>query len=146
MYAGNLKCVSRDPGALLRAARFTTGCVRLVGQEPAPSKYVLVSTSGAVRNDMRGWVVTDGVIGGLSSWMFGILVVTWILFSGLVGYFGFSGSSGHCPVCLFCFEDDSHRRDARHSHPCEDRRDAETVHQVCIVLSYLSFQIENQTS
>ena len=27
-------------------------------------------------------------------------------------------------VC-FCFGDDSHRRDARHSHPCEDRRDAE---------------------
>ena len=29
-------------------------------------------------------------------------------------------------VC-FCFGDDSHRRDARHSHPCEDRRDAETA-------------------
>ena len=27
----------------------------------------------------------------------------------------------------FCFGDDSHRRDARHSHPCEDRRDAETT-------------------
>ena len=25
LYADNLKCVSRDPGALLRAARFTTG-------------------------------------------------------------------------------------------------------------------------
>ena len=25
---------------------------------------------------------------------------------------------------LFCFGDDLHRRDARHSHPCEDRRDA----------------------
>ena len=30
-------------------------------------------------------------------------------------------------VCLFCFGDDSHWRDARHSHPCEDRRDAETA-------------------
>ena len=29
---------------------------------------------------------------------------------------------------VFCFGDDSHRRDARHSHPCEDRRDAETAH------------------
>ena len=29
---------------------------------------------------------------------------------------------------LFCFGDDSHQRDARHSHPCEDRRDAETAH------------------
>ena len=32
---------------------------------------------------------------------------------------------------VFCFGDDPHRRDARHSHPCEDRRDAETAHQVC---------------
>ena len=29
---------------------------------------------------------------------------------------------------FFCFGDDPHRRDARHSHPCEDRRDAETAH------------------
>ena len=28
LYADNLKCVSRDPGLLLRAARFTTGYVR----------------------------------------------------------------------------------------------------------------------
>ena len=33
------------------AVRFTTGYVRLVGQEPAPSR--------AVRGDMRGWIVTD---------------------------------------------------------------------------------------
>ena len=45
MYADDLKCVSRDPAVLLRAARFTTGYVRLVGQEPAPSKCVLLSTS-----------------------------------------------------------------------------------------------------
>ena len=38
---------------------FTTGYVRLVGQEPAPSKCVLMSTSRAVRGDMRGWIVTD---------------------------------------------------------------------------------------
>ena len=42
LYADNLKCVSRDPGLLLHAARFTTGYVLLVGQEPAPSKCVLV--------------------------------------------------------------------------------------------------------
>ena len=59
MYADNLKCVSRDPGVLLRAARFTTGYVRLVGQEPAPSKCVLMSTSRTVHSDMRGWIVTD---------------------------------------------------------------------------------------
>ena len=34
LYADNLKCVSGDPGLLLRAARFTTGNVRLGGQEP----------------------------------------------------------------------------------------------------------------
>ena len=34
--------LSRDPVLLLSAARFTTGYVRLVGQEPAPSKCVLV--------------------------------------------------------------------------------------------------------
>ena len=59
LYADNLKCVSRDPGVLLSAARFTTGYVRLVGQEPAFSKCVLMSTSRAVRGAMRGWVVSD---------------------------------------------------------------------------------------
>ena len=39
LCADNLKCVSRDPAALLRAARFTVGYVRLVGQEPAPVCY-----------------------------------------------------------------------------------------------------------
>ena len=43
LYADNLKCVSQDPDLLLSAARFTTGYVRLVGQEPAPSKCVLLS-------------------------------------------------------------------------------------------------------
>ena len=59
LYADNLKCVSRDPGVLLRAARFTTGYLRLVGQEAAPSKCVFMSTCGAVRSNMRGWVVPD---------------------------------------------------------------------------------------
>ena len=48
MYVDNLKCVSRDPGVFLRAARFTTGYVRLVGQELAPSKCILMSASEVV--------------------------------------------------------------------------------------------------
>ena len=59
LYVDNLKCVSRDPEVLSGAARFTTGCVSLVGQKPAPSKCVLMSTSRAVRGNMRGWVVSD---------------------------------------------------------------------------------------
>ena len=59
LYADNLKCAFGDPGVLLRAARFTVGYVRLVGQELAPSKCALMSTSRAVRSDMRRWVVTD---------------------------------------------------------------------------------------
>ena len=58
LYADNLKCVSRDPGLLLHAARFTTGHVRLVGQEPAPSKCVLLSTSRQVRQGMKDWVLS----------------------------------------------------------------------------------------
>ena len=48
LYADNLKCVSRDFDLLLRAARFTTGYVR-----------VLLSTSRAVRVAMRSWVLSD---------------------------------------------------------------------------------------
>ena len=59
LYADNLKCVSRDSDLLLRAARFTAGYVRLVGQEPAPSKCVRLSTSRAVRVAMRSWVLSD---------------------------------------------------------------------------------------
>ena len=59
LYADNLKCVSRDPHLPLRAARFTTGYVRLVGQELAPRKCVLLSTSRAVRRDMKDWVLSQ---------------------------------------------------------------------------------------
>ena len=59
LYADNLKCTSRDPELLLRAARFTTQYVRLVGQEPAPSKCVLLSTSRDVRKEMRDWVLSQ---------------------------------------------------------------------------------------
>ena len=44
---------------LLSAARFTTWYVRLVGQEPAPSKCVLLNTSREVRKDMRDWVLSQ---------------------------------------------------------------------------------------
>ena len=53
LYADNLKCVSRDPDLLLSAARFTTGYVRLVGQEPAPSKCVPLSTSRDIGRSMK---------------------------------------------------------------------------------------------
>ena len=56
MYADNLKCVPRDPDLLLSVARFTTGYVRLVGQEPASSECVFLSTSRAVSKDMKDWV------------------------------------------------------------------------------------------
>ena len=59
LYADNLKCLSRNPELLLHAARFTTGYVRLVGQEPAPSKCVLLSTSRVVRRDMKCWVLSQ---------------------------------------------------------------------------------------
>ena len=60
LYADNLKCISSKPSQLLRAARFTTAYVRLVGQEPAPSKCIFMSTSAAVRKDMRNWLISDG--------------------------------------------------------------------------------------
>ena len=42
-YADNLKYVSSGPDQLFRAAQFTAGYVRPVGQEPAPSKCILLS-------------------------------------------------------------------------------------------------------
>ena len=59
LYADNLKCLSRDPDLLLHAARFTAKYVRLVGQEPAPSKCVLLSISREVRKDMKHWVLSQ---------------------------------------------------------------------------------------
>ena len=52
------KCLSRNPDLLLHAARFTTKYVRSVGQEPAPSKCVLLCTSREVRKDMKDWVLS----------------------------------------------------------------------------------------
>ena len=79
LSADNLKCVSGDPGLLLHAARFTTGYVRLVGQELAPSKCVLLSTSGEVRKDIKEWFFPNRVISGLLSLMSGIWVDIWTL-------------------------------------------------------------------
>ena len=79
LYADNLKCVSRDPDLLLSAARFTTGYVRLVGQEPAPCKCVLLSTSREVRHNMRGGYFHRKVISGLLGLMYVIWVGIWIL-------------------------------------------------------------------
>ena len=96
LYADNLKCVSGDPALLLRAAWFTTGYVRLVGQEFVPCKCVLLSTSRVVRKDMKDWVLSqegdkwsvkfdvrdlEGAFGYNLSWM--------------VFDLGCSGSSGH---------------------------------------------------
>ena len=58
LHADNLKCLSGNPDLLIHAARFTTVYVRLVGQEPAPSKCVLLSTSREVRTDMKDWVLS----------------------------------------------------------------------------------------
>ena len=57
LYADNLKCVSTRLEQLLRAAQLTS--VRLVGQEPAPSKCILLITSAVVRRDMKDWVISD---------------------------------------------------------------------------------------
>ena len=48
------------PLGLLRAGEFTAGYVRLVGQEPPLSKCVLLSTSRAVRKDVKDWVSREG--------------------------------------------------------------------------------------
>ena len=61
LYADNLKCLSRSPDLLLRAARFTTQYVKLVGQEPAPSKCVLLSTSREINERYEG-------LGSFSGW------------------------------------------------------------------------------
>ena len=47
-----------SPDLLLHAARSITKYVRLVGQEPAPSKCVLLSTSREVRKVLKGWVLS----------------------------------------------------------------------------------------
>ena len=82
-------CLLRDPGVLLRAAPFTAGYVRWVGQEPAPRKCVLMSTSRAVRADMCRWVVTDEGHRYLGRHLN-------TTFRGWSANPGYAGSTGHC--------------------------------------------------
>ena len=58
LYADNLKCVSHSEDGLLAAARFTSRYIRLVGQEAAPSKCVLLSTSAGTRARMKTWDIS----------------------------------------------------------------------------------------
>ena len=44
---------------MLEAARFTNTLFRLVGQAPAPSKCILISTSAVVRGLMKIWILSD---------------------------------------------------------------------------------------
>ena len=60
LYADNLKCVSWDPLRLLRAAEFTTGHVRLVGQEPAPTKSVLLKRVSGGQEGSEGVGAVSG--------------------------------------------------------------------------------------
>ena len=59
LFVDNLKCVASDPVLLCRAAKFTTGYIRFVGQELALCKCVLLGTSWEVREEMRSWVLSD---------------------------------------------------------------------------------------
>ena len=59
LYADNLKCASGEADDLLEAARFTNTYIHLVGQAPAPSKWILLSTSAEVRGLMKDWVLSD---------------------------------------------------------------------------------------
>ena len=50
--------MSYDEDELLAAARFTSRYIRLVGQEAAPSKCVLLSTSARTRCSMKAWDIS----------------------------------------------------------------------------------------
>ena len=79
LYADNLKCLSRDPDLLLHAARLTTRYVRLVGQEPAPSKCVILSTSREVRKGMKDWVLScEGAVNLMSEIWVGIWTLPFV--------------------------------------------------------------------
>ena len=53
LYADNLKCSAARPRALFESAHFTAQYVLLVGQDVSPGKFVLLSTSKAVRRAMK---------------------------------------------------------------------------------------------
>ena len=89
---------------LLSAARFTTGYVRLVGQELASSKCVLLSTSRDVRKDMGAWVLSHE--GDKWSVKYDVRDVGGHLdttFRGWSSTFGCWSSSGHFSIgSYFC--------------------------------------------
>ena len=58
LYADKL-CISSNLGQLLRKTQFTVAHFRLVGQEPAPTKCISMSTSVAVRKDMKTALLSD---------------------------------------------------------------------------------------
>ena len=67
LYADNLKCSAVRPRALFESAYFTARYVRLVGQDVAPGKCVLLSTSKAVRRAMKLWDISgEGGFGRFS--------------------------------------------------------------------------------
>ena len=104
LYIDNLMCLACDPDEVLHAARFTTGYVRLVGQEPAPCKCVLISTSKMVRNDMRDWVLSQEGDRRSLHWMYEILGSSWYHFSWLVCYSCCSGWAGDREFVGFSWE------------------------------------------
>ena len=78
-----------------------TGYVRLVGQEPAPSQCVLLSTSREVRRDMKDWVLSDS--GDQWSVKFAVRDLSGHLdttFRWVVIYFGCSGSFAYLEACF----------------------------------------------
>ena len=99
------------------------GYVRLVGQEPAPSKCVLLSTSRDVRQDMGDWVLSQegdkwtvkydvrdlgghfGYYDGLSTLAARVRLVTSRLCFDFCSSFGlsWSGSYGQVHVFTCCF-------------------------------------------
>ena len=68
----------------------------MVGQEPAPKKCVLMSTSKAIRGDMKD------LKNGLLPWILEILEVILVLLSGLVQYACFGSSAGNPEVDTCC--------------------------------------------
>ena len=61
LYADNLKCVSGDPGLLLRAAGLLLGMSGQLGRSLL-IVCVLMSTSRVVRKDMKDWVLSQGSV------------------------------------------------------------------------------------
>ena len=59
LFEDNLKCVTHGPEQLLRGARFAARNIQLVGQQPAPSQCLSLSSSRATRGEMRNWIISE---------------------------------------------------------------------------------------